>query len=90
MAGLDDLMNLIIRMDVFGYGSVNQNVPNQLITCDGTVATRRLMSEIREVFAQSQQLTKDKSFHPRTFVEQTMLAPFSGSFHLGWKMRIVS
>jgi hypothetical protein len=75
-------------MDVFGYGSMNQNVLKQLITCDETVAIGRLMSEIWEIFAQSQQLTKDKSFHPRTFVEQTMLAPFSSSLHLGWKIRI--
>jgi hypothetical protein len=48
---LQQLRNMGTRMDVVGFGSVNQSILNQLVTCGGTVSIGRTMNDVQAVFA---------------------------------------
>jgi hypothetical protein len=49
-AQLQRIVNMNIRMDIVGYGSMSQEVLNQLVSCGGTVTNSRTIDEVQEAF----------------------------------------
>jgi uncharacterized protein with von Willebrand factor type A (vWA) domain len=50
-AELQWLRSANIRLDAVGFGSADQNVLNQLVTCGGQVTIGRTMTDVQNTFA---------------------------------------